>query len=61
MTAEEIKESVSLLDLLERDGHQLRRSGTVWKCRCMFHEERTGSFTVYADNHFKCFGCGAGR
>lgn len=25
---------------------------------CPFHNERTGSFKIFPDNHFKCFGCG---
>lgn len=26
--------------------------------RCPFHKERTGSFVLYPDNSFNCFGCG---
>ena len=26
---------------------------------CPFHNEKTGSFTVYPDQHFHCFGCNA--
>jgi len=26
---------------------------------CPFHDERTGSFHIFKDNHYKCFGCGA--
>ncbi len=27
--------------------------------RCPYHGERTPSFTLYPDNSFYCFGCGA--
>lgn len=26
---------------------------------CPFHVEKSGSFTVFPDNHFHCYGCGA--
>lgn len=26
---------------------------------CPFHEEKTPSFFIYADNSYHCFGCGA--
>jgi len=26
---------------------------------CPFHDESTPSFTIFEDNHFHCFGCGA--
>jgi len=34
------------------------RSGKLIRC-CPFHEEGTPSFTVFKDNHYYCFGCGA--
>lgn len=42
-----------------REAVQLKRDGKRWKGLCPFHAERTPSFTVYPDNRFKCFGCGA--
>lgn len=59
-----IRERVSLIELMQRDGIVLRRSGATWKCRCPFHEEKSASCIVkdkgsYQDT-FKCFGCGAG-
>jgi DNA primase len=39
----------------------LRRAGSRWTGRCPFHEERTPSFSVNAeDKLFFCFGCGKG-
>jgi hypothetical protein len=57
---EHIKSDVSLADLVTADGHELRRVGANLVCRCMFHEERSGSFTVHTNNRFHCYGCGAG-
>ena len=43
--------SVSLHDLLGvKPGRAL--------LRCPFHNERTGSFKIFADNKYRCFGCG---
>lgn len=56
---DQLKASVRLEDLLAKDGHTLRRSGPNLVCRCPFHEERSGSFTVFPTNRYKCFGCGA--
>jgi DNA primase len=39
----------------------LRRSGTRWVGLCPFHDERTPSFSVDAqDKLYHCFGCGVG-
>jgi DNA primase len=37
---------------------KLQRRGNLHVGCCPFHDEKTPSFTVYAD-HFHCFGCGA--
>ncbi len=42
---------------------QLIRAGSLLKCQCPFHSEKTPSCVVYADTqdqHFYCFGCHAG-
>lgn len=42
---------------------QLQRAGSLLKCNCPFHSEKTPSCVVYAgtqDPHFFCFGCHAG-
>ena len=38
---------------------RLTRAGKRLKGLCPFHAEKTPSFTVFPDNHYKCFGCGA--
>ena len=38
---------------------KLRRTGIRHTALCPFHNEKTPSFVIYPDNHFKCFGCGA--
>lgn len=39
----------------------LKQSGSRWKGLCPFHDERTPSFTVDAEQGlYHCFGCGAG-
>jgi DNA primase len=39
---------------------KLRQAGREWKACCPFHQDRTPSFTIYADDsRFMCFGCGA--
>ena len=42
---------------------RLIRAGSVYKCNCPFHSEKTPSCVVYAqsqDQHFYCFGCHVG-
>ena len=65
-SAEEIARVKSSLDLAalvgaHTDG-EMRRSGQGrWVARCPFHEEKSGSFTVYAEDNpprAHCYGCG---
>ena len=58
---EVIKRCHSVVDLAERHGVRLRRSGRCLVGLCPLHEETTPSFTLYPhQNSFHCFGCGAG-
>ncbi len=52
----EIK-TLDLLPIVEAAGVQMRKSGSKWVGCCPMHDEKTGSFFVFPDNHFKCFGC----
>jgi len=56
-----LKRRRPLGDLVEAAGVELRGRGRVRQGICPFHEEREGSFTVYADTQrWHCFGCGEG-
>ncbi|NDV13542.1 CHC2 zinc finger domain-containing protein [Crenobacter caeni] len=39
-------------------GDAMRRSGKGWQVRCLFHDDRTPSATVYPDGGFHCHACG---
>jgi DNA primase len=57
----DIKDRISLVDFLQRDGVPLKREGTTWAAPCPFHQEKTGSFKVWEKTGtYKCFGCGEG-
>ena len=56
-----LKARHALGDTVEAAGVLLTGRGRVRQGVCPFHEEASGSFTVYADSErFYCFGCGAG-
>lgn len=55
MTVEEIKQSLSMPDLVRRYGIQVNRSGM---CSCPWHgEDRHASMKIYKDS-YHCFACG---
>lgn len=54
----ELKNNIDLVSAVESAGVELRRSGSRHVGLCPFHTEKTASFFVFQDNHFKCFGCG---
>lgn len=57
---ERLKREVSLVRLIESQGHELKKRGKDWVMRCVFHEEDTPSLSVSeAKNVWHCFGCGA--
>lgn len=53
--ADEIKQRVSMIEMLQYYGIETNRSGF---CRCPFHQERSASFKAYPGSRgFYCFGC----
>jgi DNA primase len=57
----DIKRTYPLLEIAERAGLRLRRSGSHrWQGSCPFHEDHTPSFFVDIEHQrFVCFGCKA--
>ena len=55
-SVELIKERLPLAEVVE---HYTGEKLTKGKIRCPLHNEKTASFTVYPNNTFYCFGCGA--
>lgn len=57
---ERLKQEVSLLRLVERQGYQPKKQGKDYVIRCPFHEDDTPSLVISpANNLYHCFGCGA--
>ena len=57
--ARSIKENTDLVAYI--DQHiRLVKAGAVFKAPCPFHDDRTPSFCVWPDGHWKCFGCQEG-
>lgn len=54
MTADEIKQSISMTQLVTRYGLKPNQKGFI--C-CPFHKEKTSSCKIYKDSYY-CFGCG---
>lgn len=54
----ELKQNIDLVAVVESTGVELKRSGTRHVGLCPFHTEKTPSFFIFRNNHFKCFGCG---
>ena len=54
----EIK-NIDLVTLIQSHGVELKKSGSRYVASCPFHAEKTGSFFLFPNNRFYCFGCGA--
>ena len=52
------KQNIDLVSVAEGSGVEVKRHGRRFVAPCPFHAERTPSFYIFDDNHFKCFGCG---
>ena len=58
--AQQIKAQLDIVRVISDYVPRLRRFGNRYSCLCPFHNEKTPSFSVYADHQFyKCFGCDA--
>jgi len=59
-TIDRVREAVDMVQLVGAKT-DLRRVGSRWTGLCPFHEERTPSFSVNAEEKlYHCFGCGEG-
>jgi DNA primase len=58
MSAAEAKAGADIVRIIG-ETLALEREGRLWVAPCPFHTEKSGSFTVYPEGHFHCFGCGA--
>jgi DNA primase len=57
---EQVKQAVDIVEVITAHT-DLRRQGARWVGLCPFHEERTPSFSVDAQEKlYHCFGCGVG-
>lgn len=56
MTVQDIKESISMLEILDRYGIKVDKRGL---CSCPFHKDLNPSMKIYK-NGFYCFSCNAG-
>lgn len=58
-----LKKAVSLVEVIERHGIELRKDGAELRALCPFHQETTPSFSVEVDKGegglYYCFGCAA--
>ena len=58
---ERIKQEISLLRLVERQGYEVKKQGKDYVVHCPFHDDKTPSCVISPKtNLFHCFGCGAG-
>jgi|GEM_PF-2179673 len=54
------KSQYDLATYVESQGNVLRQSGSVMKCLCPFHDEKTPSFVI-DEGHWRCYGaCNCG-
>ena len=57
-TVKEILDRVSIVELIS-EYVAISKNGRNYICLCPFHNEKTPSFTVFAESgRFQCFGCG---
>ena len=55
--------AISITEVARRLGDNLKRTGTLYKTLCPWHDDKTPSLTLYErtnENHCHCFSCGKG-
>jgi DNA primase len=58
--AQDLKSQLDIVRVISDYVPRLRRFGNRYSGLCPFHNEKTPSFSIYADHQFyKCFGCDA--
>src|SRR6201994_4643999 len=58
--AQQIKSQIDIVRVISDYVPRLRRFGNRYSGLCPFHNEKTPSFSIYAEHQFyKCFGCDA--
>lgn len=55
----EAKQRTTAAEVAQQAGVMLKRVGTRLVGLCPLHEEKSGSFYIYEDGSFHCFGCRA--
>lgn len=54
-----IKQNVNIVSHIEQFV-ELKQKGKILVGKCIFHDEKTASFTVYPEGSFFCYGCSVG-
>lgn len=58
--ADEIKAKLDIVEYIQQYT-PLKKAGRLWKANCVFHGEKTPSFTIFPEKQtFRCFGCNEG-
>ncbi len=61
MNKEQILRKPEIIEMLLKEGVELKQKGRLWWACCSLHQERTPSFAVDPEKQrFHCFGCHAG-
>lgn len=57
---EEVRARITMVEVCAKCAIEGRREGRAFRCRCPFHEEKSGSFLIggRAPDRAYCFGCG---
>lgn len=60
-TKERVRQALSIIDVVQGYGHDMRRQGRNFVCRCPWHDDRSPSLTINAERQsWKCWVCNIG-